>query len=159
MGRDYQTYKLLEDRSNREKFRARPVLFRPAPDDIHPVRPKYILRALYGPIVGKVASSIVSFPYEEALTWVLHDSPAQPIFTINDRFGKWGPREFLHNFSHAVVRIHGDGVALFTHNHILVEIDAGTFHTWIDLINRDPVTCLVDPTKVFGTDSHERFET
>ena len=150
MRRDYQTQEDIDRWASREKFRVGPICINPALYEIDPQRPKYVIRALYGPVVGKWTNTIVAFPYDAELLQLKHESPEQPRFSIDDRFGSWGPREFLRHLLSAVAKVHGDCAVLYSHNSLHVEVDASTFHKWADLANRDPVTCLLDPTRLFG---------
>lgn len=150
MRREYEDQENIDRRASREKFRVGSILLHPAAYEIDPEQPKYVIRALYGPIVWGVESSIVTFPYDAELLHLRHESSEQPQHITEDRFGRWGPREFLRNLISAISKVHGDCAVLFSHNGLHTEVDASSFHKWADLANRDPVTCLRDPTRLFG---------
>lgn len=137
----------LKKRASREKFRVQAVSLQ---EELRGNLPGYIIRAGYGPACGTQSSSVVVFRYDAELLNVRHDSDSQPISLIEDRSGKWGPREFLHHLISAITEVHGDCAVLLTHNGLHTEVDAGSSHRWTDLSNRDPVACLLDPTRLFG---------
>lgn len=135
---------LVEQRAGRETFRGGRLVFEPADYSVDVEKPRYIVRAIYGPVKGLSASTVVVYNYDPELLKLRHESFAQPVFFSNDSIGGWGPREFLFQVFAAVARFHGDCIILLTHNGVEMQVNAEQFEAWVRSANSNPVAALLE---------------
>jgi hypothetical protein len=136
-----------------------PVINYVPPDYEIGEEPRYIIRAVYGPLNMLMNSRIVAFPYHPSL--LAKRAPSSSEYTsehILDRYDGdtrqrdgsgskgWGPREFLHNMFAMVAELHGDCVLYLVHNGAEIRVDADDFAEWVARSQKDPARALIETT-------------
>ena len=120
----------MQQRAQQETFRGGPLEF--IKSDTTPVlgKPRYCIRAVYGPAQSLRNSCIAVFEGEHlARQWMdTHDV---------------GPREFIHIVFSIAAELGGDCEIVMTHNKQSITIDPAEFEAWVRRANADPVEMLM----------------
>lgn len=140
-------YLLIKKRATTESFRGGRI--RLSPPEYVPVagQPKYIIRAMYGPMKGLGPSWLVVYNYEPSLAQVRHESQAQPLHSIQDAAGRWGPRQFLFELFQLVALFHGDCYIYMVHSDELMTVVSEEFEAWIKHAEYDTASALLEPKR------------
>ncbi len=138
------TRTLVANRARTEGFRGKGLRFETAPYIVDPEKPKYVIRALYGPIKGLLCSRVLVYTNDEDLRQMRPEHDHVPLDDENDGLGKWGPRRFLFELFGMVAKYHGDCVIYMVHNGQEMQVNAEEFEKWVYEANENPVRALLD---------------
>jgi hypothetical protein len=143
-------YLLIKKRALRETFRGSQIRLSPPEYVPMPGQPRYIIRAMYGPMKGLGPSWLVVYNYEPELAQVRHESQAQPLSSRQDAGGSWGPRQFLFEIFQLVAEYHGDCYIYMVHSDELMTVDSKEFEVWIRGAEYDTASALLEPRRFLG---------
>lgn len=146
---------LIQKRASQETFRGGTFNYAPPQYEVVPGKPKFIVRALYGPMNGLVCSFVVTYRYDERLLQTRHDSQKQPVAQANDGLGHWGPRKFLSEVFSAVGSAHGDCTIFMVHSGVTMAVDHEEFVRWARQADKEPVVALLEPRKLLLSGSSD----
>jgi len=169
---------LIESRARAEQdLELPPIEIRNPSTDVDPDNPKYVIRAVYGPVQGLPLSRIVALNYKEkylerrtkidifeddlnygrGLTFEfdgltldgVKEIPSDVVGTCADHWGnKWGPRRFLWEVLNAAAKLGGDVVLYFPHNNVKVRMWPANVQEMTERMLGQPVRALVDTEKL-----------
>lgn len=143
-------YLLIKKRATQETFRGSQIRLS-SPEYIPtPGQPKYIIRAMYGPMKGLGPSWLVVYNYEPALAQTRHESQAQPLASKQDAGARWGPRQFLFELFTIVAEFYGDCYIYMVHSGELMTVDSKEFEAWVRSAEYDTASALLEPRRFLG---------
>ena len=144
-------YRLIRTRALTEKFspgriHLDPLLYEPDPD-----KPKYVIRAVYGPVNGIATSRIQTYKHKDRYL-----ARRIPDLDEDDLVGRgrhdtgvrgmsWGPRKFLWELFQEVAGCGGDCTIYMQHSGQEMQVDAELFAEWVARSWRDPARALLEP--------------
>jgi len=148
-------YALVNKRARQEKFTPYPLTLTPPDYEIEPGKPRFIVRAVYGPVNGLPNSRIQTFRYQDRyLQRRGCELDSRDIVGVSRDDGAgvpgqaWGPRKFLWELFQEVALHGGDCTIFMIHTEQVMEVDPEAFAEWIRRGWQEPAKALIEPLKL-----------